>query len=135
VSEGHKNIHGPRRDLSRIDGDPTTFVTTRVFGHNIESLAGLETMTSLTSLEIRDMESPDLSVVAALPRLTVLVLERITGEVDYSPLERATNLRQLMVAPEYPEHALSLAQVNFGRLRLLRDLKFGWRLLRAQGRS
>jgi Protein of unknown function (DUF4240) len=118
------HIHAPRDDLTGIDGAASLIALTAP-GHNVGSLAGLETMTSLRSLAVLDMDSPDLSALAALPELSELVLQRLTGSVDYSPLEHATNLRRLVVTPEYPEGAAGLARIDFGQLRRLRHLELG----------
>ena len=87
-----RQLRRPRGPITRQDVDSLTSL--RIFPGRIHSLAGLERLTALQSLSLRENQLVDASPLSALTNLRRLELNN-NQIVDASPLSALTNLRRL----------------------------------------
>lgn len=117
----HRDIVGRRRDLRGVR-DAAALRSVSIEGPGIGSLEGIERMTSVTTVFLERLVSPELERLAALPALRTLYVEGLRGDVDWSRLEELRGLEVLRVEVSGEADAAAVAAIDFGRLPVLEAL-------------
>src|SRR5690349_3108069 len=98
-----RTVSGGRKDLRRLR-EAEALRSLGIEGRRVQSLRGIERAQDLRRLFIEKMPSPELELILELPKLEELTLESLTGEIDFSPLERMTQLSYLRVGVDERKH-------------------------------
>jgi hypothetical protein len=116
-----RHIRGRRASLERVR-DADTLEELIVEGRSVASLAGLERMTNLDALALERLHEPDLMPLGSLARLERLLIEDLTGDVDFAAVGALTSLRALWVNGCTRRQGERLAALDFQALPHLEDL-------------
>jgi hypothetical protein len=90
-----------------------------VEGPGTASLDGVQRMRALQALYLERVRDPDLRLLADLPALRSLDIERPTGSVPWRALERLTGVTLLRIDVPDADAAAEVATLNFGALERL----------------
>src|SRR4051812_47509734 len=104
-------ISGRRADVTGIRA-PEKLIGVSIEGRGVRSLAGIERMVNLRSLELEMLHSPDLSLLGRLPRLEQLSLEWCAGDIDFRPIADLSGLRRLYVRSDESAAAAAMGKVE-----------------------
>jgi hypothetical protein len=80
-------------------------------------------MVNLEALVLEGLESPDLTLLSALPRLEQLHLEWCVGDIDYHLVGELPRLRFLYVRSEEPGAGPAMREIELHRLTRLEHLE------------